>query len=199
MIKTFYSELTKTFFYMRYKVFYLLLLLFVFPSCKVLFTQELRLQLEGQQVAIENIQFYNSHKIILQRTESTSTLVQDSIKLKETREILLERIKIKKNRPCICTETKDNSLNVRFDPQSESTLTFVLTDTLDQQAIYRIGALRWENEVGVIPYDSTIYYLQPRNYFFQPRSKDAALKVKKRFLNKWEIKNQKLKGVKVGK
>lgn len=177
--------------------FTFLVLLFLFPSCKVHFTQELRLQLEGQKVNIEDVQFYNSRTIILQRIERTNSIVEDTAKLRQTQEILLERIKIKRNRPCVCSSKTDNSIEVRFNANSDSTITFVLADTT-KTARYKIGALRWDNEVGVIPYDSVLFYLQPRNYFFQPRSKDAALKVKKRFLNKWKIRVRKLKGVKVG-
>lgn len=175
------------------------LLSIMLSSCKVYFTQELREQVEKQGISLQDIQFYNSRKIIMQRIERTNTIIEDTTKLRQSETIELERIKIKRNRPCVSKFSDSTTIQVMFDPNSESTLRFVRTNTTDKYARYKIGAIRWEGEVGVIPYDSTIYYLQPRNYFFQPRSKDASLKVKKRFLRKWKIKLRKLKGVKVPK
>lgn len=182
---------------MKIKILAAFIFVLLLSSCKVHFTQELRLQLEEQGVSVEDIQFYNSRTIILQRIEREEVIIRDTAKLKETRETLLERIRIRRNRPCVCTKQSDNTLDVRFNPESDATLKFVLYDTVPEVATYKIGATSWENDVGVIPYDSYTYYLQPRNFFFQPRCNEAALKVKKRYLNKWKIRLKKYKGVKI--
>jgi len=181
----------------RYNILLLLSAVFLFSSCKVIFTQKLRLQAEEQKINIEDIQFYTSKKIILQRLVSSSTVVEDTAKLQQTKTIELDRIKIKRNTPGVCVKKDDGTMEMIFEPDANTTLKFVLTDTVDPGARYKIGALRWDNGIGVVPYDSTIYYLQPRNYFFQPNSKETALKVKRRFLYKWKVRMRKLKGVKI--
>ena len=176
----------------------LLLITFFFSSCKIIFTQELREQVESQKIDIKQIQFYTSRTIILQRVVSSSIVVEDTAKLKQIRQIELERIKIRKNTPGVCIETFDNELEIIFEQKDNSSLKFVLSDTsANKAARYKIGAVRWEEEVGVVPYNNNTYYLQPRNNFFQPRCNEAALKVKRRFLNKWKIKLRRLKGVRV--
>ena len=185
---------------MKFKQFLLILLLITlsFSSCKIIFTQGLREQVESQKIDVKHIQFYTSRTIILQRVVSSSIVVEDTAKLKQTKQIELERIKICRNTPGVCIETFDNELEVIFELKDSSSLKFVLSDTSSNKlARYKIGAIRWEDKVGVIPYYNETYYLQPRNNFFQPRCNEAALKVKRCFMYKLKIKMRRLKGVRV--
>ena len=180
------------------KILILFVILITFSSCKIIFTQELREQVEEQKIDVEQIQFYTSHTIILQRVAASSIIIEDTAKLKQTKQIEIDRIKIRRNTPGMCIKKFDTELEVIFEQKDSCSLKFVLSDTSDvYSGRYKIGALRWENEVGVIPYDGRIYYLQPRNYFFQPKCKESSLKVQRRFLYKWKIQNRRLKGVKV--
>ena len=183
---------------MNRKILILFAILITFSSCKIIFTQELREQVEEQKIDVEQIQFYTSHTIILQRVASSSIIIEDTAKLRQTQQIEIDRIKIRRNTPGMCINKFNEELELVFEQKDSCSLKFVLSDTSDiYSGKYKIGALRWENEVGVIPYDNEIYYLQPQNNFFQPKCKESSLKVKRRFLYKWNIQNRRLKGVKV--
>jgi len=170
----------------------------VLPACKVFFTNELKLQVEEQKIKLENIQFYTSKKIILQRISSSESVMEDTAKLRETRQITLDRIKIKRNTKGICVGNTGETMEMIFEKNAKSTLKFALSDTADADSRFKIGALNWKNGIGEIVYDSTTYYLQAKNYFFQPNCKESCLKVKRRFMYKLDINKRKLKGVKVG-
>lgn len=174
------------------------LIFFVLPACKVFFTEDLRMQVEAQKIKLENIQYYTSKKIILQRISSSETVMEDTAKLKQTRQIELDRIKIKRNTKGVCVKNTEKTMEMIFEKNTKSTLKFVLSDTADVKSRFKIGALSWKNGIGEIAYDSTIYYLQAKNYFFQPNCKESSLKVKRRFMYKLKITKRKLKGVKVG-
>ena len=186
---------------MKHKFIYLLtlLILFSFTSCKVMFTQAIRDQVEEYEIDVSQIQFYTSRTIILQRVVTSTVTVEDTAKLKQIRQIELERIKICRNTPCVCIDTTETGLHVIFEQADSSSLEFVLTDIEDKSALYKIGALRWNGEIGIVPYNNNNYELRPRKHFFQPNSKEAALKVKRRFLYKWKVKLRRLKGVKLNK
>ena len=182
------------------KRLYLILILIVFmlSGCKVFFTKELKLQVEEQKIKLENIQFYTSKKIILQRISSSESVIEDTAKLKETRQITLDRIKIKRNTKTVCSVNAGSTMEMIFEKGTKSTLFFALSDTADIDSRFKISALNWKNGIGEIVYDSTTYYLQAKNYFFQPNCKESCLKVKRRFMYKLDINKRKLKGVKVG-
>lgn len=181
------------------KILPLIAILLLLSSCKIFFTHKLRKQLDEQEIPLEKIQFYTSKKIILQRIESEKTVIEDSSNLKQTSVTTIERIKIKRNTPGVCVNKFDKELEIKFEEGDSCTLKFVLVDTLNIHARYKIGALKWENEVGMVPYDGKIYYIKPRTFFFQPKSHEAALKVKKKFLHKLKVNRRKVKGVKLEK
>jgi len=180
----------------------LLLLIFfilISTSCKIHFTHKLRLQVDKQDIPLSNIQFYTSKKIILQRIASENTVIEDSASLKQTTQTIVERIKIKRNTPGICISSFEKEVEIKFEEKDSCTIKFVLSDTTSLQGRYKIGALSWENEVGQIPYDGKIYFTRPRVFFFQPKSHEASLKVKKKFLHKLKVEKRKVKGIKINK
>ncbi len=176
----------------------LLLLIILIPSCKVYFTQKLRLQVEEQKIELKNIQFYTSHAIVLQRILTDSTVIIDTAKLDEIRKVELRRIRIRRNTPCVCkVDSINNIIEVIFKKDDSSTFKFCLTDTTDFDSKYKIGAFSWENDIGSIIYNDTLYFLQEKQYFFQPDCKESSLKVKRRFRYEFSRKFSKLKGLKV--
>ena len=174
------------------------LLLMLFSSCKIYFTQELRQQLEEQKIDLDRIQFYTSKKIVLQRIITTQQVSEDTAKLIQVKETVIERIKIKRNLKGVCINGFDSELEIKFEPQDSCSLKFVRVDSSSVKSIYKIGAMSWVNNVGQVPYEGKVFYIRPRRNFFQPRSNDAALKVKRKFLHKVKVNRRKAKGIKVG-
>ncbi len=184
---------------MKIKPILVILIIVVFlSSCKIYFPNKLRKQLDEQSIELEKIQFYTSKKIILQRVTKESIVTTDTTNLKQVEETVIERIKIKRNAPGICVNAYATEIEIKFEDKDSCSLKFVLNDTTDN-ALYKIGALQWENGVGLVPYDGAMFYIKPRVLFFQPRSNEATLKVKRSFLKKWTIKNRKVKGLKIEK
>ncbi len=176
----------------------LLSILFLIPACKVYFTPELKHHVEIQGVDIKDVQFYNSHTIILQRELTDTVVITDTTNLREVRVLKYRRIKIKRNTPCVCV--KDDSLvqEIIFKQGDSSTFKFVL-DTMGRRSKYKIAASGWiDGKKGSIVYNDTLYYLKDKRFFFQANPKEASLKVKRRIRYKFAKQLTKLKGVEVG-
>ena len=71
------------------------LAIFVFSSCKVLFTEQIRKQAEANRIDFSKIQFYNSDKIVLKRTLSSNEVSVASGKVIVENGKYTEIIKIK--------------------------------------------------------------------------------------------------------
>lgn len=180
-------------------VIFIITLLFLISSCKVYFTDELRKHVETQGVDISDIQFYNSHTIILQKQLTDTVLITDTSKLKEVRMLKYRRIKIKRNTPCVCKVQNDKVIEVIFKQDDSSTFKFVL-DNAEKKPRYKIGATGWvDGKQGKIVYNDTLYYLKDKRWFFQANPKESSLKVKRRVRYKFSKKLTKLKGVEIKK
>ena len=57
---------------MKKQAGFLLIVVVLFSSCRVLFTEQLRQKAEKQKIDLTKIQFYNSDKIVLSRTLASS-------------------------------------------------------------------------------------------------------------------------------
>ena len=100
------------------------LAIFVFSSCKVLFTEQIRKQAEANRIDFSKIQFYNSDKIVLKRTLSSNEVSVASGKVIVENGKYTEIIKIKKNTRGICTYNANNSLNISFEAGPDRGLAF---------------------------------------------------------------------------
>ncbi|HAN76995.1 MAG TPA: hypothetical protein DCQ31_04080 [Bacteroidales bacterium] len=161
-----------------------------------MFTQEMREELEEQNIKLSAIQFYVSKKIVLQRIETTTTVSNDSAVVDQTRETVIEQIIIKKKAPGICVNTFAKELEIKFEERDSCSLKFVQTEYGDK-IIYRIGAQKWVNDVGSVPYDGKEFHIRPKSFFWQPESNKATLKIKRKYYNKFKISRRKVKGLKV--
>lgn len=168
----------------------------LFSSCKVLFTQEMREELEQQKIDLRAIQFYVSKKVVLQHIETTSLLSNDSSVVDQRKETLIDLVVIKKKAPGICVTTFANEVEIKFEECDSCTLKFVQTER-GPDIIYQIGAQKWVNEVGSVPYGGKEYHIRPKVYFWQPKSNEAALKIKKKYWNKFKVQRRKVKGLKL--
>jgi hypothetical protein len=90
----------------------------------VLFTEQLRQKAEKQKIDLAKIQFYNSDKIVLTRTLSSSEVSLASGKVTFENGIYTEIIKIKKNTRGKCSMAGSNILNISFEAGDNRSLVF---------------------------------------------------------------------------
>jgi hypothetical protein len=163
----------------EYLLFMAFALMITVSSCAskktILFTQSIREKVESYDLAIEDIQFYNSHKIVLERNLSYEDTKVASGKISFENGQYVERIIIKKRTPGVCESFDDNAIDVSFEQGENRQLKFVL----NPKQRYQVSALEWENKFGRISYDTT-------NYFILPGGEKAMLKVKKEDIFKFD-------------
>jgi hypothetical protein len=167
----------------------ILLLSILLPSCSpktIVFTQQIRQKVESDSLNINEVQFYNSHPIELQRnlTYDETKIASGEIQFENGRYI--EIIQIKKGTPGVCENATSNSLDVAFEAGDNRNLKFVLNPRKN----YQISALEWKDRFGKVTYDSLTYYLKPG-------SEKALLKVKKDHIFKLDKKERVASGRKV--
>ncbi len=109
---------------MKKQVGLLFIIVILFSSCRVLFTEQLRQKAEKQKIDLTKIQFYNSDKIILTRTLASSEVSLASGKVTFQNGIYTEIIKIKKNTRGKCDMVGSNILNISFEAGNNRSLVF---------------------------------------------------------------------------
>jgi len=109
---------------MKKNVGFLLVLVVLFSSCRVLFTEQLRQKAESQKIDLTKIQFYNSEKIVLTRTLASSEVSLASGKVTFQNGVYTEIIKIKKNTRGKCDMVGSNILNISFEAGNNRSLVF---------------------------------------------------------------------------
>jgi hypothetical protein len=109
---------------MKKHVGLLLMVVVLFSSCRVLFTEQLRQKAENQKIDLTKIQFYNSDKIVLSRTLASSEVSLASGKVTFENGIYTEIIKIKKNTRGKCDMVGSNILNISFEVGNNRSLVF---------------------------------------------------------------------------
>ncbi|MCX6294236.1 MAG: hypothetical protein NT127_08085 [Sphingobacteriales bacterium] len=109
---------------MKKHVGILFIIVILFSSCRVLFTEQLRQKAENQKIDLTKIQFYNSDKIVLTRTLASSEVSLASGKVTFQNGIYTEIIKIKKNTRGKCDMVGSNILNISFEVGNNRSLVF---------------------------------------------------------------------------
>ena len=109
---------------MKKHIALLLIVVVLFSSCRVLFTEQLRQKAEKQKIDLTKIQFYNSDKIVLSRTLASSEVSLASGKVTFQNGIYTEIIKIKKNTRGKCDMVGSNILNISFEAGNNRSLVF---------------------------------------------------------------------------
>ena len=171
----------------KLSLFTLLFTLFIFSSCKVKFTQAYREKIEGQNIKLKKVQFYNNKLITLKReVDSTSTKTKKGV-LKMENGKKIEYIYIKPRTRGICVdETLDKIVNIAFDVK-DSYLTF--------QADMNGKYYHIINENGRVTYGDKVKY---GNYeYILPKGEDSKLLFKKSFKLKQDKDRHLAKGLKV--
>ena len=171
---------------MKLKILPLILFIsIVFTSCNstIYFTQETRNNLNENSLKTEDVQFYVSEKLILKRnlTYDETKIARGEIRFENGQYV--EEIIIPKNTQGVAVELKWNSIDVAFEQGINRDLKFVL----NEENIYQITALKWDNNYGKVKYDTLYYYLEPG-------SDGALLKVKKSDVFNFQKKKRIVKG-----
>lgn len=140
---------------------YLVLVVFLLTtSCaqKIVFTAQLRNKLEKQDIDLQEVQFYNSDKIVLEREEEKPeelSIRSGTVKIEEGR--IIEEIVIKKKTPGICVEAHPYHLNISFEDRSDNSLKFGRKAGNHLGNTFKLYAKSWRDETGKIQYGDTIY------------------------------------------
>jgi hypothetical protein len=162
------------------------ILLFLFVACSpktIYFTQQTRNKIESYGIDLKDIQYYNSHKIILQRNLSYEETKVASGKISIENGEFVEIITLKKNTPGVCEIYTPNSLDVSFESGENRKLKFIQNE--DKK--YQISAIEWKDKFGKVSYDTLYYYIKPGG-------EKAMLKVKKDNIFKYDKQERVIKG-----
>ncbi|MBS4059588.1 MAG: hypothetical protein KG029_04260 [Bacteroidetes bacterium] len=163
----------------EYMLFMTFVLVITLSSCAskktILFTQAIREKVESYDLDIGDIQFYNSHEIVLERNLSYEDTKVAAGKISFENGQYVERIIIKKRTPGVCEFYDESAIDVSFEQGENRQLKFVLNPKLH----YQVSALEWERKYGRISYDTT-------SYFILPGGEKAMLRVKKEDIFKFD-------------
>ena len=143
----------------------------VFTSCStqtIYFTQQTRSKIESNGIDLKDIQYYNSHKIILQRNLSYEETKVASGNISIENGEFVEIITLNRGTPGICESYTFNSLDISFEKGENRKLRFIM----NSEKNYQISAIEWKDKFGKVSYDTLTYYIKPGG-------EKALLKVKK--------------------
>lgn len=165
-----------------YLLFFVLLVSY---SCsnKVLFTRQMRDNLKQNQLLENEVQYYNSSKIILKRNLSYAETKIASGQIRFENGQYVEEIVIPSNTPGVAVEQSKETMNISFETGENRQLAF----KCNSDGYYQLSALSWKDNYGQVKYDTTVYYLTPG-------SSRALLKVGKDFVSKYQKQKRVLKG-----
>ncbi|MEE4197545.1 MAG: hypothetical protein V2I54_07870 [Bacteroidales bacterium] len=170
----------------------ILILSIIISSCtpKVYFTSEIRERVEGANISLKDLQYYNDVKLTLKRElESGKTQVESGeVKLENGKYI--HYIILKPKTPGVCKHIYSNQLSIAFEQGPNKILDFGKPKGGYDFSPYQIYANEWNNNVGMIMYEGKEYYIQPNG-------SHAKLMIKKSALNKIDIEKRKMKGVRL--
>lgn len=140
------------------KLFIIIFLLLTACSTKTIyFTQQTRNKIESNKIDLKDIQYYNSHQIVLQRNLSFEETKVASGNISVENGEFVEMIILKKKTPGVCESYTPNSLDVSFEQGENRKLRFILNPSKN----YQVSAIEWKNKFGKVSYDTLTYYIKP--------------------------------------
>lgn len=164
---------------------------------RMYFTVETKKEIEQAGVNLEQVQFYNSHEILLSREISKEEIkvAEGKVRVENGRNI--EEIIIPSNTPGICEIHDEKTLKVSFDTGDGKTLPFLVerkNDMVVEGSYFKIGAKKWirtdrGRRIGLVDYQDEVYNLV--------RGSESRLMVDKAVLNKVKRKTHVAKGRKL--
>ncbi len=166
-------------------IFISTLLVISLNSCSnlIYFTQDIKEDLQVNNLDIEKVQFYNSKKITLKRSLSKeeTQLAKGTILLENGQ--YYEEIIIPKRTKGVAVRKGTKFLKVAFENGDNRSLRF----DMNEEQMYQISADSWDNNFGCIIYDTT-------TYFIVPKSSNTLLMLNKEYISNYEKKRRVLKG-----
>jgi len=107
-----------------------------FFSCKVVFTEKIRNQIENNGVDLSKVQFYNSDKIVLKRSLSSEEVKVASGKISVEKGNYVEIIKINKKTPGRCNNFDKDHLSISFENGPNRDFIFYNNNVNSDTSIY---------------------------------------------------------------
>ena len=160
-------------------------------SPKVEFSQFIREKYNLNESALKDLQFYNSHDIVLNRAESSENeqeTVEGTLVIETGKSI--EQVIIPAGTPGIAERVPGkNTLAVSFELGENTALVFGTSSTISNGR-YTLMAPAWKQEKGKIQYNGKTYYTSRG-------SGDTYLQFKMKRLNKIIKKERTVKGRKI--
>lgn len=167
-----------------------LTVLLIVSSCNstIYFTQDMRNNLNENNLNVKNVQFYTSRKLVLKRnlTYDETKIARGEIKFENGQYV--EEIIIPKNTPGVAEDFSSQRIDVSFEQGYNRDLKFII----NEESLYQITALSWEDNYGKVKYDTLVYYIEPGG-------DKTVLKVKKDNIYNFQKKKRVVKGRTVGK
>ncbi len=163
----------------------LLILTFTISSCSnlIYFTQDIREDLDINNLDVEKVQFYNSEKIVLKRnlSKEETQLAKGTILLENGQ--YYEEIIIPKKTKGVAVIKGTKYLKIAFESGENRNIRFDMND----EDLYQISADAWNDNYGCVVYDTTTYYIVPK-------SSNTLLMVNKEYISNYEKKRRIVKG-----
>lgn len=158
-------------------------------SSKTYFNSTVRNNVEANNIAVTQLQFYVDRDVELRReVASGGTKVSAGVvKLENGKYVNI--ITLKKGTPGVCTKTYADKIDVSFEAGDGKYLTFGKLKR-DDRAPYTLYADSWHNDLGAITYDGKQYYILAAG-------SEARLQIKKNVLNSSKIEKREMKGRKI--
>ncbi len=159
-------------------------------SCSnyIYFTQDVRDNLDINDLEVEKVQFYNSEKITIKRnlSKEETQIAKGAIRFENGE--YYEEIIIPKRTKGVAVNKGSKYLRVAFETGDKRNLRF----DLNENTKYQISADSWNDDYGCVIYDTT-------TYFILPSSSKTVLLVSKEYVSNYEKKRRVLKGRSVGR
>jgi hypothetical protein len=156
-------------------------------SSKTYFSHDIKTRVEANGIPLTKLQYYVDRDIELRREIDKDETKVKAGKVKFQDGKYLNIITLKKNTPGVCIASYPDKILVSFEPGNKSYLTFGRTKTAKDEDPYRLLAIKWEDDYGMITYDGDQYYIQPEG-------SEASLVVTTSELSKSETSTRKMRG-----
>lgn len=164
---------------------------------RMLFTVDTKKQVEGANIQLTKVQFYNSEEIILVRQLSKEDIGVDKGRIKIQNGRQVEEIIIPRNTPGICELYDERTIKISFEKGKDNAIAFLVdrrNGIVTEGSHFKIAAREWVNtdrggRIGKIDYQGKVYDLV--------RGFNSRLLIDKSILNKMERDTKIVKGRKL--
>lgn len=169
-------------------------LLVIISGCspKVHLTQDIRKQIENNNIELKDVQFYIDRKIVLRRELKSGDVKVSSGQVKFENGMYVNEIVIRKYTPGICVSNNNESIVISFEEGKGNELSFGKQPVVYpvKTMIYQIQASDWNNNYGKVMYGNQLYVISPKG-------SEAQLLISKSELENSTFEKRVIKGVKI--